>query len=116
MQNTIHEQHAALQIAHSKLKNAHEELQAQNAKVISENQKLVAENKALHAKRPSQLGVILTTGEPRFYDADNHTITPSLLEPKVVQFWKVVDKKKNAKRLVASVPWNQVREVVNPSA
>ena len=62
-----------------------------------------------------EVGVTLTNGVTRYYDADTYAVLPNQREPKMVEFRKT-DKVSHTYRTVATARWSEVAEVHEPSA
>ena len=88
---------AKLQEEHAKLKQAQSE---RDREVAIENR--------------HKVGVTLTTGVAKYYDADTYEILPNESDPKMVEIRKT-DTQNHTYRTVATARWSEIVEVHEPA-
>jgi hypothetical protein len=94
---------AALEAEYASAVEVHAKFQ--QAQLVRD-QNLAAENKR-------KVGVTLTNGVTKYYDADTYAVLPNPREPKIVEFRKS-DKQRHTYHVVATARWSEVAEVHEP--
>ena len=87
-----------------RLQDEHKKLQHAQ---LARDQETVAENR-------HKVGVTLTNGVTRYYDADTYEILPNQRDPKMVEFRRT-DKAKNLYYTMATARWSEIAEVHKPT-
>jgi hypothetical protein len=96
---------AALEADYSHLSQDHATLQEAQ---LARDDDVAVENR-------HKVGVTLTNGVTKYYDADTYKILPNEREPRMVEFRKT-DKAAHTYQEVAHAKWSDVSEVHKPSA
>jgi len=94
---------AALEAEYASAVDIHAKFQ--QAQLVRD-QKTAAENK-------HKVGVTLTNGVTRYYDADTYAVLPNQRDPKMVEFRKT-NKAQHTYQAVATARWSEVAEVHEP--
>jgi hypothetical protein len=114
--------HAAIPEIRSQIAHIAREVAALETEYVSAvdhhtklQQAQLARDQEVAAENRHKIGVTLTNGVTKYYDADTYKILPNEREPKMVEFRKV-NKEQHSYRTVATARWSEVSEVHEPAA